>query len=64
VDIEGAEVPLLRGALATIDRCRPIICGEFHSDFMVLHGTQFPDAMALLALRLPGPGLPDRPPSG
>jgi FkbM family methyltransferase len=49
VDVEGAEVAFLRGALATVDRCRPIIFGEFHSGLMPLHGTAFPDAIELLA---------------
>ena len=49
VDVEGAEVAFLRGALATVDRCRPIIFGEFHPGLMPLHETAFPDAMELLA---------------
>ena len=49
VDIEGAEIAFLLGALATIDRCRPVIFGEFNSSFMPLYGTEFPEAMKLLA---------------
>lgn len=48
VDIEGYEVPFLRGAIATLRRERPVILGEFNNYFMNYHGYSFEDVNELL----------------
>ena len=49
VDVEGSEVLFLRGAMATVERARPVIVGEFNRGYMPLFGHTFLDAAALLA---------------
>ena len=49
IDVEGAELPVMRGSLNTIRRCRPVIifeCGIGASDF---YGTRPEDVYRLLA---------------
>ncbi len=48
LDVEGAELACLRGAVSTIRRHRPIIFGEFNTDLMPIYGSSFLDAWALL----------------
>ena len=48
IDVEGAEVLVLRGALAFLERQRPVILGEFNSEMMPRFGHTFLDAEALL----------------
>lgn len=48
LDVEGAEVAVLRGARATVASLRPIVVGEFNAALMPRHGTTVLDAVALL----------------
>ena len=48
VDIEGAEVGFLQGGEAFLQRCRPIIFGEFNSQLMPKYGHTFLDVAAIL----------------
>jgi FkbM family methyltransferase len=48
LDVEGAELACLRGAVSTIERHRPIIFGEFNTDLMPLYGSSFLDSWAIL----------------
>ena len=49
IDIEGAELLCLRGAQNLLQRCRPIIYGEFNSSSMPAFGHTFLDVAALIA---------------
>ena len=49
LDVEGAELALLRGAARTIENSRPLIFGEFHAKLMPRQGGTFVDVMKLLA---------------
>lgn len=49
LDVEGSELAVLRGAMATIQRDRPIVFGEFYSVLMAHQGATFVDVMKLLA---------------
>jgi len=49
LDVEGGELALLRGAIRSIEKDRPLIFGEFHPDLMPRLGATFIDVMALLA---------------
>ena len=49
LDVEGGEIALLRGAMCTITRSRPLIFGEFHAELIARHGASFVDVMDLLA---------------
>jgi FkbM family methyltransferase len=48
IDVEGAEVAVLRGAAETLARSLPVIVGEFNALYMPRYGTTFTDAFALL----------------
>jgi FkbM family methyltransferase len=48
VDIEGAEVMFLRGAMSTITLYRPVILGEFNAYFMKKFGDSILEAEKLL----------------
>jgi FkbM family methyltransferase len=49
IDVEGAEVGVLRGGLETIRRFRPIIYGEFSAGLMPQFNSSFADVGPLLA---------------
>ena len=49
VDVEGYEIPFLRGAVSTIRRYRPIILGEFNTDYMRDFGFSFGEVEQILA---------------
>lgn len=49
VDIEGYEVPFMRGAAALLTRDRPVIVGEFNSDMMPKFGHTFLDVGEICA---------------
>ena len=49
LDVEGAELSLLRGATRSLEKGRPLIFGEFHPGLMPRHGGTFADVMALLS---------------
>lgn len=48
IDVEGAEVGVLRGARNTLTASRPLIVGEFHSGLMPLYDSTFLDAYEIL----------------
>jgi FkbM family methyltransferase len=48
IDVEGAEVGVLRGGMSMIAAERPVIIGEFHSGFMPRYGHSFLDVADLL----------------
>jgi FkbM family methyltransferase len=48
LDVEGAELACLRGAVSTLRHHRPVIFGEFNTDLMPLYGSSFLDSWALL----------------
>lgn len=48
VDIEGAEIMFLRGAMSTISSYRPVILGEFNAYFMKKFGHSVLEAEKLL----------------
>jgi FkbM family methyltransferase len=48
LDVEGAELACLRGAVSTLERHHPIIFGEFNTDLMPLYGSSFLDSWELL----------------
>ena len=48
LDVEGAEVLFLRGAERFITRQRPLILGEFNSDYMPYFGHTFADVLPML----------------
>lgn len=48
LDIEGAEILFLRGAEATISRCRPLVIGEFNRELMPRFGHTFLDSVTFL----------------
>jgi len=47
LDIEGAEIMLLRGAQAFIQKHRPVIYGEFHAQLIKKFGYSFLDVAAM-----------------
>jgi FkbM family methyltransferase len=49
IDVEGAELSVLRGGMETISRFRPIIYGEFSAPGMPRFGTSFADVGTLLS---------------
>jgi FkbM family methyltransferase len=51
LDVEGYEFEVLRGALRTIDRSRPIVYGEFHNVLMPRFGANFCNVAALFEPR-------------
>jgi FkbM family methyltransferase len=48
LDVEGAEVRVLRGAAAVLAADRPVLLGEFHRGLMPAFGHTMADAAALL----------------
>ncbi|MCX5980773.1 MAG: FkbM family methyltransferase [Nostocales cyanobacterium LacPavin_0920_SED1_MAG_38_18] len=48
IDVEGAEVMFLRGAISFIGQHRPIIYGEFNNYFLPQFGSSFLDVVNLL----------------
>lgn len=46
IDVEGAELFVLRGAVELLRRERPLVYCEFHKDFMAANGTTFADVVA------------------
>jgi FkbM family methyltransferase len=49
IDVEGAELSVLKGGMKTIERFRPIIYGEFSSQGMPKFGGTFADVGTLFA---------------
>jgi FkbM family methyltransferase len=49
IDVEGAELAALRGAVNLIRESRPTIFGEFHVAYTAAHGHTFLDVMDFLA---------------
>jgi FkbM family methyltransferase len=49
IDVEGAELDVLRGGLESIKRFRPILYGEFNAGCMPHFGTTFADVGALMS---------------
>ena len=49
IDVEGAELTVLKGGMTTIERFRPIIYGEFSSQGMPKFGGTFADVGTLLS---------------
>jgi FkbM family methyltransferase len=43
VDAQGSDLRVMRGAEATIRRCRPVIVAEFERDLSTAHGTTLED---------------------
>jgi FkbM family methyltransferase len=43
VDAQGSDLLVLRGARATIERCRPVITAECERDLSALHGSTADD---------------------
>jgi FkbM family methyltransferase len=48
IDVEGFEVPVLRGAARSIGQFRPVVYGEFNNELMPRRGYSFLDAWALV----------------
>ena len=48
IDVEGFEVPVLRGAARSIGHFRPVVYGEFNNELMPMRGYSFLDAWALV----------------
>ena len=48
IDIEGAEIFFIQGAMKTIEKCKPIIYGEFNSFFIAKFGFTVMDVWKLL----------------
>lgn len=47
IDVEGFEVPVLKGAERSIERLRPTVYGEFKNELMPMGGYSFLDVWAL-----------------
>lgn len=50
-DVEGAELMVLRGAAATIDRCRPLVFCELYDQYCARYGYTAADVFAFFAGR-------------
>jgi FkbM family methyltransferase len=46
IDVEGAELFVLRGAVELLRRERPLVYCEFHREFMAANGTTFADVLS------------------
>ncbi len=49
VDTQGADLRVLRGAVATLQRCRPMVLFEYERDLGAQHGTMLDDFFSFFA---------------
>lgn len=49
IDVEGFELPVLRGGVNVLRKQRPVVYGEFHNILMPLRGYNFVDVWRLFA---------------